>query len=77
MNVILIETIIMNYLNKETKLKLGYNYNGINDKTNSYYEISGKSYKTVKSKIDKFNKKYSCNVYCYDDTIKDVTNIIL
>ena len=61
---------------KETKLKLCYNYNSINDKTNSYYETSGKSYKTIKSKINKFNKKYKYNVYCYDDTIKDVTTII-
>lgn len=60
---------------KETNLRLGYNYNSSNP--NTYYEISGKSYNTIKSKIKRFNDIYNSKVYCYDDSIKDVTCIII
>lgn len=60
---------------KETKLKLECNYNSFNP--NTYYEISGKSYNSIKSKVKDFNGIHNNNVYCYNDTIKDVTIIIL
>ena len=42
---------------------------------NSYRVISGQNYKTVKRKVEKYNKENSSSISCYNSFIKDETII--
>lgn len=58
---------------QETELKINRDYNS----NNKYYEISGKSYNTIKNRINQYNKKHNANIYCSDNIYKDVTEIYI
>lgn len=62
----------INKFEKETHLKIRYDYN-----SEKYIEISGKSYKYIKSNIDKYNSNHNSNVTYYNDNNKDCTYISL
>lgn len=59
-------------LERETYLKL----RRTGESTESYYECSGASYKTIKEKVKSFNANHNCSVYAYNDYIKDVTVVV-
>ena len=60
----------VNNFEKETCLKIRYDYN-----SKKYIEISGKSYKQIKNKINSYNLNHNSNITCYDDFSKDCTYI--
>lgn len=63
----------LNDFTKQTKLVLRKTYN----RDDEYYEVSGKSYNTIKTIIQKYNKNNNAHASYENDYNKDVTIIQL
>lgn len=63
----------LNDFTKQTKLVLRKTYN----QDDEYYEVSGKSYNTIKTIIQEYNKNNNAHVRYINDYNKDVTIIQL
>ena len=56
----------------ETKLVLREDYS----RNNTYIEISGKRFETIRHKVKLYNENNNTNVFCYNDYSKDCTYVV-